>query len=91
MCHVEIQLMRRCIVDNSVIGADQRVDIQHAMRAISMHAARQIGLGESLGTLEVGKDADVTLLDGDPLTTSPEKVGAIKASQTWVAGKKMFG
>ena len=78
--------LRRCIVDNSVIGADQRVDIQHAMRAISMHAARQIGLGESLGTLEVGKDADLTLLDGDPFTTSPEKVGAIKPHKPgWLA------
>jgi predicted amidohydrolase YtcJ len=83
--------LRRCIVDNSVIGADQRVDIQHAMRAISMHAARQIGLGESLGTLEVGKDADLTLLDDDPFTTGQDKLDTIKASQTWVAGKKMFG
>ena len=91
MRHVEIQLMRQCVVDKSIIGVDQRVDIQHAMRAISMHAARQIGLGESLGTLEVGKDADLTLLDGDPFTTSPDKVGAIKASQTWVTGKKMYG
>ncbi len=91
MRHVEIQLMRQCIIDNSIIGADQRVDIQHAMRAISMHAARQIGLGESLGTLDVGKEADLTILETNPYTTSPDKVGAIKVSQTWVAGKKMFG
>ncbi|MDZ4057298.1 MAG: amidohydrolase family protein [Polynucleobacter sp.] len=91
MRHVEIQLMRRCIVDNSIIGPDQRVDIQHAMRAISMHAARQIGLGESLGTLDVGKDADITILESDPFTTSPDKISSIKASQTWVAGKKMYG
>jgi len=91
MRHVEIQLMRRCNVDNSVIGPDQRVDIQHAIRAISMHAARQIGLGESLGTLDVGKEADLTILESDPYTTSPDKVSSIKASQTWVAGKKMFG
>jgi len=83
--------MHQCVVDKSIIGADQRVNIQHAMRAISMHAARQISLGEPLGTLEVGKDADLTLLDGDPFTTSPDKVGAIKAAQTWVAGKKMYG
>ncbi len=61
------------------------------MRAMSMHAARQIGLGESLGTLDVGKGADLTILESNPYTTSPDKVGAIKVSQTWVAGKKMFG
>ena len=91
MRHVEIQLMRRCVVDNSVIGSDQRVDIEHAMRAISMHAARQIGLGESLGTLDVGKEADLTILESNPYTTSPEKLSTIKASETWVSGKKMFG
>ena len=91
MRHVEIQLMRRCVVDNSVIGSDQRVDIQHAMRAISMHAARQIGLGESLGTLDIGKEADLTILESNPYTTSPEKLSTIKASETWVSGKKMFG
>lgn len=56
-----------------------------------MHAARQIGLGDSLGTLDVGKEADLTILESDPYTTSPDKVSSIKASQTWVAGKKMFG
>jgi predicted amidohydrolase YtcJ len=46
---------------------------------------------DSLGTLDVGKEADITILESDPYTTSPDKFSNIKASQTWIAGKKMFG
>jgi len=61
------------------------------MRAITMHPARHIGMGESLGTLEKGKEADLTILESDPYTTPSNKLMDIKVSQTWVAGQKMFG
>ena len=37
------------------------------MVAATRNAARVCGLGEELGTLEVGKTADVLVVDGDPL------------------------
>ena len=46
---------------------------------------------DSFGALDIGKEADPTILESDPYTTSPDKVSNMKASQTWVAGKKMFG
>lgn len=88
---VQIQVTRKCIADGSIIGSDQIVDINHAMRAITMHPARHIGMGESLGTLEKGKEADLTILESDPYTTLSNKLMDIKVSQTWVAGQKMFG
>ena len=49
----------------------------HAIKAITLWPARMLGLGERLGSIEVGKDANVLVLTGDPLDM-----------QTWV--EKVF-
>ncbi len=38
-----------------------------AMKAITLHAAQILGVGERLGSLEAGKDATLIVTDGDPL------------------------
>ena len=37
-----------------------------ALEAITLQAARLLGVDSSVGSIEVGKDADLVLLDGDP-------------------------
>ncbi|MPM77943.1 hypothetical protein SDC9_124953 [bioreactor metagenome] len=37
-----------------------------AFRAITKNAADIVGIGERVGSLEVGKDADVAVFDGHP-------------------------
>ena len=87
----QIAVTRRCMIDNSVIGADQAITVDEALKAITIHAARQIGLEDTIGTLETGKEADLTILESDPYKTDPERIMAIKISETWVAGEKKFG
>jgi predicted amidohydrolase YtcJ len=88
---VQIAVTRRCETDNSVIGPDQAITVDEAMKAITVHAARQIGLENTIGTLEPGKEADLTILETDPFKTHPDAISAIKVSETWVAGEKAFG
>ena len=38
-----------------------------ALRAITLNPAEVLGLAERVGSLEVGKDADLVLWEGDPL------------------------
>jgi imidazolonepropionase-like amidohydrolase len=38
-----------------------------ALRAITLTAAEVLGVSDRIGSLEVGKDADIVLFDGDPL------------------------
>lgn len=38
-----------------------------ALRAITINAAEIIGLADRIGSIEVGKDADLVILNGDPL------------------------
>jgi predicted amidohydrolase YtcJ len=88
---VQIAVTRRCETDNSVMGADQAIPVDEALKAITIHAARQIGLGDTVGTLEPGKEADLTILETDPFKARPDAISAIKVSETWVAGEKAFG
>jgi predicted amidohydrolase YtcJ len=85
---VQIAVTRRCIIDNSVIGADQAVTIDEALKAITIHAARQIGLEDSIGSLQPGKEADLTILESDPYKVSPDAIADTKVSETWVAGDR---
>jgi len=88
---VQTAVTRRCEIDDSVIGPDQAVTLDAALKAITVNAARQIGLEDTIGTLEQGKAADLTILASDPYKTDPEKIMAIKVSETWVEGEKKFG
>lgn len=49
---------------------------EEALKAITINPAKIIGVGERVGSLEKGKDADIRILSGDPLElkTKVEKV-----------------
>jgi predicted amidohydrolase YtcJ len=81
---------RRCTIDNSVVGPDQAVSLDDAIRAVTIDAARQLGQGDRLGSLEKGKEADFTILESDPYKVSPDSIADIKVSETWVAGERKF-
>jgi predicted amidohydrolase YtcJ len=88
---VQTAMIRRCEIDGSVIGPDQAITLEQALMAVTINAARQIGMEDVIGTLESGKEADLTILESDPYKTDPTKIMAIKVSETWVGGEKKFG
>jgi len=88
---VETSVTRRCMVDNSVVGADLALTVDEALRGITVFAARQMGLEGMIGTLEAGKQADLTILASDPYTSAPNQISNIPVSETWLAGEKRFG
>ncbi len=87
---ISTAVTRRCIIDQSVVGPDQAVSLDDAIRAVTIDAARQIGQGDRLGSLERGKEADFTVLEGDPYKVDPDAIANIKVSETWVAGERKF-
>ncbi len=40
-----------------------------ALQAITIHAAEHIGVSDRVGSIEVGKDADIVIVDGSPFVT----------------------
>jgi predicted amidohydrolase YtcJ len=87
---ISTAMTRRCIIDDSVVGRDQAISLDDAIRAVTIDAARQLGQGDRLGSLEKGKEADFTILETDPYEVSPDAIADIKVSETWVAGEGKF-
>ncbi len=57
---------------------------QKALEALTIAGAEMLGLDDRIGSLEVGKDADFMVLDGDPFSVYTH------VQQTWVEGKLAF-
>jgi predicted amidohydrolase YtcJ len=86
---IQTAVTRRCIVDGSVVGPAQAVSVGEALRAMTIHAAGQIGLGDQIGSLEVGKEADLVVLADDPRSVDPGAIASIGVTETWVAGRRI--
>ena len=67
------------------LAVDAGLDYEVAWRAITITPAKATGIGDRVGSLEVGKDGDVVIWTADPLTT----VGA-SAYTTIVDGKVVY-
>lgn len=52
-----------------------------ALKAITLYPAQILGLAHRLGSIEVGKDANLVLLSGDPLDIRTQVI------QVWIAGR----
>ncbi len=61
------------------------LDYEEAWRAITINPAMQTGIGDRVGSLEPGKDADLVIWTADPLTT----IGG-EAYTTIVDGKVIY-
>jgi predicted amidohydrolase YtcJ len=71
-----------------VLGPDQVISVDDAIRAITIDAAYQIFADDKVGSLEVGKQADFVVLEKNPRTTPAADIRNIKVKETWVDGKK---
>ncbi len=73
--------------DGRVVAANEALDRQSALLALTRWAARFIGAMDSLGSIEVGKLADLVVFDGDIMKVPIERLDQIKPVLTVVGGK----
>ena len=52
---------------HAAMAAAFGLDREEAVRAVTRYPAEILGVGDDLGTLEVGKSASLMITDGDPL------------------------
>ena len=73
------------------MAPDERITVDQALRSMTIDAAYQARMDHALGTLEVGKYADMVMLEEDPLKVDPTRLSKIAVRETWVEGVKKFG
>ena len=71
-------------------GTAEAVDIHTALRSYTAWSARQLFLDASIGSLEVGKDADIAIWDQDMYTMPSPDLRNLKCSMTLLHGQIVF-
>jgi len=69
------------------INEAQRVNIKDALTMYTLNGAKLSLREDHLGSLEVGKLADMTVLKQDPLKASPREIKNIEVMMTLIGGK----
>lgn len=73
-----------------VIGPDERITPYQALRAVTATAAYQLKEEKTKGTLEVGKLADLVILEKNPLAVEPTTIKDIAVVETIKEGKTVW-
>ena len=72
------------------LNKNEAIDRETAFKAYTINAAKALRLDKTIGSLEVGKKADMILLDRDIFTVSPEQLADTKVVWTIFNGKKVY-
>lgn len=67
----------RVVLFEAGVAAANGLGSEPALRALTIGAARMLGIDARVGTLEPGKDADLALFDGDPLEYTSHVTGVV--------------
>jgi imidazolonepropionase-like amidohydrolase len=71
----------RVLLFEAAVAAAHGLSRERALATITVDAARLLGVDRRVGSLEVGKDGDLALYDGDPLEYTSHCVGVIIEGQ----------
>jgi predicted amidohydrolase YtcJ len=72
------------------LGDDPGLSPEATLRAITINAAYELHQDDVTGSLEVGKFADLIVLDRNPLKIPAEDIANVKVLETVVGGKVVF-
>lgn len=73
-----------------VIGADERIPVLDALKALTIDGAYQCFEEGRKGTIEVGKLADFVILTADPTKVDPMAIRDISIAETIKEGRSVF-
>lgn len=77
-------------VPESVLNAKERVTIEQMIKATTLNGAYQFKCEDTLGSITVGKEADIVLLDTDITACDSEKIADSKVLGTMIGGEWVY-
>ncbi|BDB40439.1 MULTISPECIES: amidohydrolase [Mycobacterium] len=73
-----------------VLAPEERLTVEQAIRAQTIDAAWQLFADDVIGSVEVGKYADLVVLSADPRTVPPEQIADLEVRATYLAGRQVY-
>jgi len=67
----------RVVLFEAALAAAYGLPVQDALAAITIEAAKLLKVDDRVGSLEIGKDGDLALFDGDPFEYTSHCVGVV--------------
>jgi predicted amidohydrolase YtcJ len=83
-------LTRRTATDRNRHDAEISSKNFSAIRAQTIDAAWQLFADDVIGSLEVGKYADMVVLSADPRAVPPEEIADLEVRATFLAGRQVY-
>jgi predicted amidohydrolase YtcJ len=83
--------VNRRTLSGDILGPGERLPVYRALQQVTINAAWQIREDNDKGSLEVGKRADLVVLDGNPLTIAGDKLHTLRVTATVKDGKLIYG
>ena len=74
----------------NVIGPDERITPLQSLKALTIDAAHMYQEEQTKGSIEVGKLADLVILDQNPLIVDAMSIKEIKVIETIKEGKTVY-
>lgn len=84
--YLQTAVTRNLQADDDAFAPDQRIPIEQALKMVTIHPAYQSFLEHKIGSFEVGKLADMVVLDRNPCTVDPTDIERIRVLETYVEG-----
>ncbi|MGV0807110.1 amidohydrolase [Mycolicibacterium setense] len=73
-----------------VLAPEERLTVEQGIRAQTIDAAWQLFADNVIGSLEIGKYADLVILSADPRETAPEGIADLEVQATFLAGRQVY-
>ena len=80
----------RLTKSGDILNESEKINAYDALKAVTINAAYQIFEENKKGSIEVGKLANFTILDKNPLDIDVNKLKDLKVVQTYIEGKKVY-
>lgn len=77
----------RATAEGPVAGPQHKVPLDVALKAVTIDAAYSIQMEERVGSIEVGKDANLSILEQSPYAVAPEMLKDVQVWGTMLEGR----
>jgi predicted amidohydrolase YtcJ len=88
---IQVALTRRSLDSSGdALNPDEAVDLATMLAAYTINGALVRRQENSIGSIEIGKLADLVVLDADLLATRPKNIHRIRVERTFVGGQEVY-